>query len=253
MKALEQTAGPCSVLFIPGAADGHALDNGPHVGFSDKVDVHDLGCSWLGGTLFQAALGKLRTALHHDHELEVGEELFVVGGFVDGVGIETLGTQTSEPRCLDRLELPGVRHGGGAFAFGLGWSGRCCNGGRQGCRASGDGGLCRGCWRIGHVRAVGRRRRRSDDCLVRLRSRLARLGGAPSHPLHDVAYESLLRTYQLLRASPACPEGTDFVSANEDVPLDGEFICGPGLNASEATQHLFVIACESPAMSGIGF
>ncbi len=79
------------------------------------------------------------------------------------------------------------------------------------------------------------------------------MGMPPSHPQHEVAYETLLRTYQLLRASPACPEGTDFVSANEDVPLDGEFICGPGLNASEAIQHLFVIACESPAMSGIGF
>ena len=79
------------------------------------------------------------------------------------------------------------------------------------------------------------------------------MGLPPSHPRHDVAYGALLRGYRILRESGECPAGEDFLTANEGIDADGEFVCGAGLTGSEAMQHIFVIACEDPEASGIGF
>ena len=79
------------------------------------------------------------------------------------------------------------------------------------------------------------------------------MGLPPSHPRHDAAYEALLRGYRILRESAECPAGEDFLSANEGIDSGGDFVCGAGLNGSEAMQHIFVVACEDPESSGIGF
>ncbi|MEO1338304.1 MAG: hypothetical protein AAFV29_21850, partial [Myxococcota bacterium] len=80
----------------------------------------------------------------------------------------------------------------------------------------------------------------------------ALMGLPTTHPRHDAAVDALLRTHQILRTSGACPEGTDYISANRDVPTGGDFVCGPGINRSQAMQQVFVIACTSPDTIGLG-
>jgi hypothetical protein len=79
------------------------------------------------------------------------------------------------------------------------------------------------------------------------------MGLPPSHPRHDIAVSALLRTYQILRTSGECPSGQSPLEANADIPDDGTFVCGPGRNRSEALRHVFVIACTSPDLIGLGF
>ena len=78
------------------------------------------------------------------------------------------------------------------------------------------------------------------------------MGLPPSHPRHDVATDTLVRTHQILRAGGACPGGQDFMTANEGISTGGDFVCGGSLNANQAMQQVFVIACMSPDLMGLG-
>ena len=79
------------------------------------------------------------------------------------------------------------------------------------------------------------------------------MGLPQNHPRHDAAVDALVRTYQILANDNPCPGGESMVTANADIPVDGEFVCGGGLNRSEAMQNVFVTACSSPDFMAIGF
>ena len=78
------------------------------------------------------------------------------------------------------------------------------------------------------------------------------MGLPPSHPRHDRAFAALLRTHRILREGEPCPDGQSPLAANEGVGVDGELVCGAGLNRTEAMQNVFMIACSSPDLVGLG-
>ncbi|MEM9488087.1 MAG: hypothetical protein AAGC55_03025, partial [Myxococcota bacterium] len=94
---------------------------------------------------------------------------------------------------------------------------------------------------------------RNGDEKANMRRMVETMMGLPaSHPRHPAAVEVLTRTYQILRTNEPCPDGQDIFTANQGIPVDGEFVCGHGLNAFQAHNNLFVIACSSPDLTGIG-
>lgn len=79
------------------------------------------------------------------------------------------------------------------------------------------------------------------------------MGLPESHPRHELSYEALLRNYQILREGDECPDGENYVTANEGIEIGGDFVCGPGLNGNQAMQQVVTMACETPELSGMGF
>ncbi|MEL6348659.1 MAG: hypothetical protein AAFV53_36480 [Myxococcota bacterium] len=78
------------------------------------------------------------------------------------------------------------------------------------------------------------------------------MGLPPSHPRHAAANETLLRTYAMLVAEGACPDGQTIYEANEAVATGDAFVCGLGLDTDDALRNVFTIACEAPEISTTG-
>lgn len=72
------------------------------------------------------------------------------------------------------------------------------------------------------------------------------------HPRHQQAHDQLRRTYQLLRAEPACSAQQDPIADNAQVPVDGEFVCGLGMGVTNALRATMTMACSSPDLMGLG-
>ncbi|MEO1273680.1 MAG: hypothetical protein AAFX99_36815, partial [Myxococcota bacterium] len=67
------------------------------------------------------------------------------------------------------------------------------------------------------------------------------------------AFDALHHVHQIYRTNGACPDGTSYMEANASIPPDGEYVCGPGLGTRSALEQLFLIACSSPDLAGVGY
>ncbi|MEM9069979.1 MAG: hypothetical protein AAGE52_15810 [Myxococcota bacterium] len=102
--------------------------------------------------------------------------------------------------------------------------------------------------------AVGRGRlfSRDGDTEATIERIVETVMGLPSsHSRHRAAVEGLQRMYRILVENAPCPEGENFITANEGVS-GGAAVCGPGLGPSDALSQVFAIACSAPEVTGIG-
>lgn len=88
--------------------------------------------------------------------------------------------------------------------------------------------------------------RSSIERLVRMLMGLPR-----SHPRYERARDQLLRTYRILREPESCGV-RDAFEANEDVPVDGDYVCGLDRSADDAMDAVFNIVCASSDLMGMG-